>query len=302
MTPQSLRALLEGLIDYAGLFPPAGLEMEPAVHEYVEHLGTDESWMLGRFVVPAARREELLQALPSPEVTLELSVLARAASLREDATALPAGAFEILLPEELVIDEASAAVGIGALRATLESVGLAERPVFLESPAAESIPTVVRGIACAGLEGVGFKLRTGGLEASAFPSSEQVAAALIACRDGGVAFKATAGLHHPVRRWDDGVGTSMHGFFNVFGGAVLALEHGLGEADLVRVLDDEDPASWRFDDEQLAWRGLAVPTASVRKARQTLAVSFGSCSFDEPRDDLRALGLLPTRESPRSNG
>ena len=53
------RALLSGMVDYAGLFPPAQLPLEKAVREYAVHLGGAEAWMLGRFIIPAQRLEEL---------------------------------------------------------------------------------------------------------------------------------------------------------------------------------------------------------------------------------------------------
>ena len=53
-----LRILLRGLIDYAGLFPPASLDMADAVRNYAAYREGEHAWALGRFVVPAARLEE----------------------------------------------------------------------------------------------------------------------------------------------------------------------------------------------------------------------------------------------------
>src|ERR1700675_2709132 len=67
---ESARALLTGLIDYAGLFPPAALSMEEAVDNYDKYLRGSYSWMLGRFIVPVYRLSEFEKALaqlPSPE-------------------------------------------------------------------------------------------------------------------------------------------------------------------------------------------------------------------------------------------
>src|SRR5207302_6704520 len=92
----------------------------------------------------------------------------------------------------------------------------------------------------------GFKLRCGGLEASAFPTPEQVAGVLISCRDHGLALKATAGLHHPLRRFHEGVQTRMHGFLNVFGAAVLAAVHRLTEVQVRAIVEDEDSGHFAF--------------------------------------------------------
>src|SRR5437660_1475932 len=58
MSP-SLRALLEHVIDYAGLFPPATLPLDEAVRNYARYRTEPEGWMLGRFICPAARLAEL---------------------------------------------------------------------------------------------------------------------------------------------------------------------------------------------------------------------------------------------------
>jgi len=300
---EALRALLEGLIDYAGLFPPAGLDMEPAVRNYLRYGESDDRWMLGRFIVPAGRRTELEQVLDTPATQLDLSVIVRSALLRDDAAALPASALELRLDDELLEGAKAETITTWIERARTEvrDAGRGEAPLFLEVPlqttAPEALTNVVRGIAAARTSSAALKIRTGGLEPEAFPSGEEVARAVIACRDAGVAFKATAGLHHPVRHLDEGIGAKMHGFLNVFGGAVLAAEHALDVGRLTEILEDEDPAGWRFESGELRWRDLSAPAASVRRARRDLATSYGSCSFDEPRDDLRELGLLPARSS-----
>jgi hypothetical protein len=138
---------------------------------------------------------------------------------------------------------------------------------------------------------LGFKLRTGGVTADAFPSSAQIATALLAAGTRRVPIKFTAGLHHPVRLFHDSVQAKMHGFLNVLGAGVLSLEHGWTERQIVEMLDDEDPCSFSFSDGAFAWREWSVAADRIRVHRE-LVTSFGSCSFDEPRDDLRALKLL----------
>jgi hypothetical protein len=142
----------------------------------------------------------------------------------------------------------------------------------------------------------GFKLRCGGLNADAFPPAEQIAFAIVRCRDANVPFKATAGLHHPIRRYRDEVKAKMHGFLNVFGGGVLANANWLSVAQLQDIILDENAEHFTFDDEGFNWRdGRQSYHASldqIKTARLQLMHSFGSCSFDEPREDLRAMGLL----------
>ena len=295
----ALRALLEGLVDYAGLFPPAGLDMDPAVGNYLEYRQCPERWMLARFVVPAARAGELAACLPPPVMgaaPLDLSVLARPEALDADGSVPGAGAFELRLPAELAAGGDASAVGdwTRSIASRLRTAAGGGRPIFVEAGPPQAAGAVIAGLASARSAGAaaGYKIRTGGLEPAAFPSCEDLAAAVVACRDAGVPFKATAGLHHPLRRFDASVGAPMHGFLNLFGGAVLALFHDLGRPQLEEILADEEAASWRFRDGRLSWRGFGLSAVDVRRGRAALATSFGSCSFDEPREDLRALGLL----------
>lgn len=140
---------------------------------------------------------------------------------------------------------------------------------------------------------VGFKLRTGGIAASAFPTSLRVADAILGCSARNVPLKCTAGLHHPLRRYDASVQTEMYGFVNVFAAAILAHTHGLDAATVQAVLEDTDAKNFCWSADEFAWRALRVTTAEIVRARQDLILSFGSCSFDEPREELYALGWLP---------
>jgi hypothetical protein len=130
------------------------------------------------------------------------------------------------------------------------------------------------------------------VEASAFPSVEQVASAMTACRDAGVMLKATAGLHHPIRRFDAGVQSMMHGFLNVFGAGILSHAHGLDEATVGMIVGDESAESFSFKGDAFCWKGLVANRDQIEGARAAAVISFGSCSFDEPREDLRSMGLL----------
>ena len=137
----------------------------------------------------------------------------------------------------------------------------------------------------------GYKLRTGGVTADAFPSSAQISTTLVVAAQHHVRIKFTAGLHHPIRQFRDEVKTKMHGFLNVLGAGVLAAEHSWDEGQTSAMLEDENPESFSFDDTLFAWREWEIATDRI-KARRKFVTSFGSCSFDEPREDLRALGFL----------
>jgi hypothetical protein len=119
---------------------------------------------------------------------------------------------------------------------------------------------------------------------TATPSSETLAEFLCAAAARRLPFKATAGLHHPIR-------TSMHGFLNVFVGATFAWL-GMDRIMLTNLLNEADPQAFDFRNDGLRWRDWRASTAEVAQARREFAHSFGSCSFEEPIDDLRALGLV----------
>lgn len=319
--PASLRALLHGLIDYAGLFPPARLSLDETVHRYLDYQRGEDAWMLGRLILPAARLDELgaFEDVLMPSAPMHLSVLAgHGAALETFETNLLADleaiaafqsrhdaearieSLEVRLPERLRSADDVRAV-MQALWHAIDRAELAAVPLhalFLEVPrsdhqralveaASEALPTFDLPQLHAGL-----KLRCGGLDARAIPPTEYVAFFLAACRRAGVRFKATAGLHHPLRHWNDALQTPMHGFLNLFGGAVLAHVHPVATGQLRRILDDDDPAAFRFDDDGLAWRDLHATVAQIRQARASFATSVGSCSFDDPREDLRTLKLL----------
>ena len=134
-------------------------------------------------------------------------------------------------------------------------------------------------------------MRTGGTTAAAFPTTAQVAEILVAGASQDVPMKFTAGLHHPVRQFHASVDTKMHGFLNVLGAGILTREEDWDVPQTATMLADEDATAFRFDDESFAWRDWRIASEDIA-AQRVFITSFGSCSFDEPRDDLRAIHLL----------
>jgi hypothetical protein len=240
--------VLERLIDHAALFPPASMSLEDALAEDRAARESEASSLIGRFVVPADRLSDL------PADGPPLSVVLRSADAVGD---IPAD--DRIEAVELPLSEPrpSASDVLAAFR-ELEPLG---GEVFFELVFDEgwrnSLPAAIGAIAALGAR---VKLRCGGAYT---PTVEQVGLVIAACREAGVPFKCTAGLHHAVRRGDE------HGFLNILAAT------GVPNARLESVLAEEDPEALDLD-----------------AADRSLFRSFGSCSWREPVDDLEALGLL----------
>jgi hypothetical protein len=304
MPAASLRALLEHSIDYAGMFPPCGLELEPALANQARYVRLPDSWMLNAFVLPVAKFDAAKQFLPQFDPTHPLSISALGPRT-ENATAFQ----EALADTDAAIRSLSAhnvdLVSITQLEMFLpddvDSALLSEAqsivgnlPAFWEAPAdraERTIALLAEHNSNLDQPTFGYKMRTGGVTADAFPTSAQIALALVTPATHQVPIKFTAGLHHPLRQYREEVKTKMHGFLNVLGAAVLAAEHKWDAAQTTEMLEDEAAGSFTFGDEFFAWRDWKIDLKRL-KDRRRCVTSFGSCSFDEPREDLRALKLL----------
>ncbi len=302
MATASLRALLTRSIDYAGMFPPCSLELDPALKNQSEYARSADSWMLSAFVLPVAKFGDAARFVSQFDKHHPLRVSALGAKtenaaqfqteLRNAVEAIGSfqkahvdlisvGQLEMVLPKD--VDLAKLAE-VAALLADLKVQAYWETP-------AESAEQTIALLARAKQPSFGYKLRTGGVTADAFPSSVQICRAILASTKHHVPIKFTAGLHHPVRQFRDEVKTEMHGFLNVIGAGVLSAEHHWDEAQIVDMLEDQSAKSFEFHDTVFAWRDWEITLDRI-KARRKFITSFGSCSFDEPREDLRQLGLL----------
>jgi hypothetical protein len=300
----SLHALLNRSIDYAGMFPPCGLALEPALRNQASYVRSPETWMLNGFVLPVEKFDVARQVLShfdrhhplrvaalGPKTTSGdafLAAIAHAATAirafpKNDTDLVSISHLEMFLPDD--VDSAS-------LKDARAIVG--KLPVFWEAPPERAEQTITL-IAVHNSDGnvpiFGYKLRTGGVTADAFPSSAQIARALVMAAGNQLPIKFTAGLHHPIRQFRDEVKTKMHGFINVLGAAAFAAEHQWNAEQVVMMLEDEDARSFSFTDDFFAWRDWKIDTKRLQHRREFVR-SFGSCSFDEPCDDLRVLGFL----------
>jgi hypothetical protein len=324
----SQRAFFSEILDYAGLFPPAQLPLDKSIGNYLRYRGEPESWLLARFICPAGRLHELRPYVrqhvngPAP---LRLSTLAQGGhapgafldNLRGDlkaiaefsdelGSAVALECLEMRLPTSLpgsgtgnpewlltMVSDALAVEGLAALSRFYELPATADWHRVADTLAASSQETAAETPEVSGGRGVaGLKLRCGGLEPAAVPSVAQVASALGACLASNVPLKFTAGLHHPVRRFDSALGGHVHGFLNLFAAGILGAALGLEHHDLMALIEEEDVHQFTFSNDYFAWRGAEVTVSEIAHARRRHVISFGSCSFDEPRDGLRELGYI----------
>jgi hypothetical protein len=290
----ALRPLLSGIVDYAGLFPPAGLDMATAVRNYASYRHDDASWMLGRFVVPVSRLDELTRELRSLEPVEGDEWLLAAllgADVPRDLAAIDA--FNEALAGVARIDTLEAKLGNAEAIARAAALAGGRFALFFEVPVDPDPEPLIAAIAAAGERA---KLRTGGVTVDAFPASADVVRFMRRCAAAGVPFKATAGLHHPIRAAHrltyapDAPSGTMYGYLNVFLTAALLPE--LSDAEAVALLEEGDPRALVVSRDAILWRDHELRADQANAARERVASSFGSCSFREPVDDLRALSLL----------
>ena len=291
MQRESSTALLAGVIDYAGLFPPAALSMAAAAAEYQAALTTAHAWMLGRFVVPAARLSELTEARAAlPRLsTWGISAIVRDGSTDDLATiaAFNADAARHFARVDSIEAKPQSLAGVDWLSAHV-AAGI---EVYVElAPTLDVDPWLAR----VGAHGLRAKVRTGGLTADAFPTPSALAAFIAAAVGHGVPFKATAGLHHAVRgayrlTYDEGAQHApMYGYLNVLL-ATAALRAGRPVAVAEGILLQTDTSALVFTDDAVSWGAEQFPLPTVRDTRQHHLVSFGSCSFREPVAEFDAL-------------
>jgi hypothetical protein len=257
------QALLGRLIDHAALFPPASLDMPDAIEADRRARASEHAWMLDRFIVPASKLSELPPDAPRLSVVLD------------------GGEGDL----EAVRDAVTAGRRVELVEARIDPAWIPDTQALVK----EKLPGVrafwelspgrgLRGAVAAVREArAGAKIRCGG---TTLPSVGEVAAFIAACRDAGVPFKATAGLHHPIRSGD------RHGFLNLLAAAVFA------DGDLEAIVAEEDPAAFSLDAQGFAVHGHHADAATIAEARSELFIAYGSCSFDEPVQDLIALGVL----------
>lgn len=291
----AVRALLAGLVDYAGLFPPAGLPMAETAANFAAYHWSPERWMLARLVVPSARLAELAAAVSGlPAASRGAGPWDVTALVGTDATADVQAA---LAAEEqhaslLAVHSFEARAGSVARIAEVRAIVPPRCDLYFELPLGVDLPSLVAAVRSVGARA---KIRTGGVLATDIPSAESVLAFLEECVAEKVPFKATAGLHHPVRgpapltNETGSARATMFGHLNVVL-AATALWAGRTREEARALLEATDRAELAFGVDAVRWGGSLLSSAELEAARRDFVLAIGSCSFSEPVAELRGLG------------
>ncbi|MFS0764416.1 hypothetical protein [Peribacillus phoenicis] len=307
----NLNVLLENLIDYAGLFPPANLPLDAAIENYANYINSEDAWMLGPFIIPVKKINEL-QAYADlflKKKPLNLSVVGRKSEsenecvvqLKEDLEQIHAysnkynvwsnvEAFEMPLPSIVPTQDLLEEVSSGAKKLGMKA--FCEMSLVNDDHWKKNLCSTLDAIVAFNSlhkDRLGVKLRTGGIKAEMFPSPEKVAFVIASCRDRDLPIKFTAGLHHPIRMYREEVNTKMHGFLNIFLAGMLAYHLNLDEERIEKIISDENTSHFTIADDRLVWKSLSITSQEMKELRKNSLCSFGSCSFDEPRDELLEL-------------
>ena len=318
----TLNAFIKNIIDYAGLFPPAKLPLNIAFENYKNYKTSVNNTFLSRFICPAGKLPELENILKDKsEIYTDISISVLSSSgdnlekftenFKEDLKSwkdfhknfkdfVKTNSLEVRIPDDIIISHDHEKLSeilnyiSGEIFNTLGQNVFIFCECLISKDWNEDFKFLINGISDHNLteNNSGFKLRTGGVTANAFPDSEIIAFAIKENLDRAVPMKCTAGLHHPFRHFDNEIGTMMHGFVNVFGAGIIAMRHNISHSELLKILNDENPENFIFTDEYFSWDKYKISVEDTELARNKFMISFGSCSFDDPVNDLKALNLL----------
>jgi hypothetical protein len=290
----SLVTAFGDLLDDAAMFPPAGTPVPEAVREHARHR---ESWyaaLVGGFVCPDTRLNELQSALdeagddaPHP-LRVNLTVQGGAGAVEPALTWVSRDDRLRLAAVEVALrDEADLAHNAGRMCTVLASSLPDDALAYVEVPRVHGAEApagwhaALDELAAAGLNA---KFRTGGLDHDDFPEAAELVTVLDAFLDRETSFKCTAGLHHAVRHTGPDTGFEHHGFLNLLL-ATRALFDGAARDEARALLEERDS-------DAVVERVRLLGVDGIVSARRWFA-SFGCCSVDDPVGDLVGLGLVP---------
>ncbi len=285
-------AAFGGLIDYAGTFPPASLPMDEAVEEFRRIRTSPNRWVMGRFLSRASELERLAAvatgSMRRGEPPWSIGVIfdithGAAAALGQEFQREMAPVMSVSSAEARATPEAPPGALIDAM-ATIDP----DIATFIEVDTATDLTDQIRDISSAlrerGRPG-GAKLRCGGTTPEAFPTVGDVSTFLWEASGSSIPFKATAGLHHPIRHRDEKLGVWRHGFVNILLASV-ACDAGESKSTVEQIVAETDPDAFAIGTMAASWRDVSLPGAAIARSRRSGFTAFGSCDVEEPLNDL----------------
>ncbi len=322
MTYNSKIALLGGAIDYAGTFPPAALSLEKAL-DRASRWRTEgkHPWLMNKMVLPVTEIKKLTsqmlyelgadgtpwlfaalgtacQSDQSAEfyktVEWDLRELRRCrekwyySSCRQDVIS-----YETKLPASILTTKGTSKIYDFISPVLERAANLTSnevRDLFFEISFEGDWKLAIENSSQALVDWLdendeldlipGLKFRTGG---TYIPTATQLAEAVSKVTSHGLRFKATQGLHHAVTHGKD------FGFVNLFAALNFAQGYGpeeFGVKEVEACLLESESKNFEFHKDKFCWKKFSMTLEEIEVARRSHGATFGSCSLDEPDEDL----------------
>jgi len=317
----SINTFIDGIIDYAGLFPPANLNLFDSLSNYLNYIKTNKYNLLSSFVLPINLIDDFiptLEKIGTDYSKLDISFVAtkpndainfidsiksdmdKINSLVNKNDKIYAKAIEITLPIKSDIGENKDDFEklYNTISMVSKLVNNEKLQVYYEVPNSKNWIEITKNTIkllaeynSSNQNNISYKIRCGGVKPEMTPPNENVIAAIMTCTKYNVSLKATAGLHHPFRHFNDELGGVMHGFVNIFVAIILSKNMNLRTELMLELLNDENPINFEWNDNGLTWQNHFISIEDIKESKDIIS-SFGSCSFDEPIDDLKELNIL----------
>lgn len=287
------------LIDYAGVFPPASLSVADAVTDYRRVRRSDDRWTIGRFLIRATQLEQL-GAVATGQFTRgekpwDVSVIFDAspgacATMAADFHAEMAPVMRVSAAEVKMPDT------IDGVEDLLDTVAIIDPDVstFVEVsdqfPLRDQLESIETSLRVTGSTG-GAKIRCGGVTPDLFPTVERLAGFIWEASLSSLPFKATAGLHQPIRHHDDALDVWRHGFVNILVASVAA-DAGEDRETVEAIVGETESDAFEISATAARWKDVVLPGSAVRRSRTHGFTAYGSCDADEPLEALTDYGFL----------
>jgi hypothetical protein len=304
----SIVSLQQGLIDYAGIFPPSKLPLEQALQNYIRYQGEEERWKLNSFIVSFNELVNLLKLLENIEQVPKIDLTVTLPKLEADVFTARIEELEQVvqkvmqqLPKQVQIVGLEVAIP-NTSKPTLHRVAQLSTTLSIQLFCEISILTQSEEVIIANIEDIqlfnkkrkqlaslALKLRTGGVTEDLFPTPSNLAHAIAQSAKHQLMIKYTAGLHHPIRMYRDEVKTNMYGFVNVVAATLYAYEFKLTAHEIKKILIEEDASAFQITETSIQWQSYCLQSEKIEQLRQAFKVCFGSCSFDEPKSEFKLL-------------